>query len=60
VKTPNLARNKDSETAAGKSTVCEEKDKGDEDIESDEEGKVEPEDIRASWKQNRSKVKERS
>jgi len=29
VKTPNLARNKDSETAAGESTVCEEKDKGD-------------------------------
>jgi len=26
VKTPNLAHNKDSETAAGESTVCEEKD----------------------------------
>jgi len=31
VKTPNLARIKDSETAAGENTVCEEKDKGDED-----------------------------
>jgi len=31
VKTPNLTRNKDSETVAGESTVCEEKDKGDED-----------------------------
>jgi len=49
VKTPNLARNKDTETAAGESTVCEEKDKGDEDWRiskvtrtgSDEEGKVE-------------------
>jgi len=44
MKTPNLAHNKDSKTAAGESTVCEEKDKGDgglEDIESDEEGKVE-------------------
>jgi len=30
VKTPNLAHNKDSETAAGESTVCEEKDKSDE------------------------------
>jgi len=30
VKTPNLARNKDNETAAGESIVCEEKDKGDE------------------------------
>jgi len=46
VKTPNLARNKDSETAAGESTVCEEKDKGDEDwriskVKSNEEGKME-------------------
>jgi len=41
VKTPNLARSKGSETSAGESTVCEEKDKGDVDIESDEEGKVE-------------------
>jgi len=32
VKTPNLACNKDSETAAGESTVCEEKDKGDKDF----------------------------
>jgi len=31
VKTPNLTCNKDSETEAGESTVCEEKDKGDED-----------------------------
>jgi len=31
VKTPNLARNNNSETAAGESTVGEEKDKGDED-----------------------------
>jgi len=29
MKTPNLARKKDSKTAAGESTVCEEKDKGD-------------------------------
>jgi len=42
VKTPSLTRNKDSETAAGESTVCEEKGKGDkEDIESDKEGKEE-------------------
>jgi len=31
VKTPNLVRNKDSETAASESTACEEKDKSDED-----------------------------
>jgi len=46
VKTPNLACNKDSrgETAAGESTICEEKWRGLEDIEegrSNEEGKVE-------------------
>jgi len=34
LKTPNLARNKDSETATGESTVY---DKGDEDIEGKEE-----------------------
>jgi len=31
VKTPNFICNRDSETAAGESTVCEEKDKGDKD-----------------------------
>jgi len=46
VKTPNLARKKDSETAAGESKRW----WGLEDIENNEEGKVE--DINKCWKQN--------
>jgi len=56
VKTPNLTRNKDSKTAARESTVCEEKDKSDEEwrISRKEKWRMK------CWKQNRSKVKKSS